>query len=205
MTTVSSQSAATPDPGQGVGEEAQRTHEQLRIGIFRDLLKKHRGDSRFLKRILDDLKSTDIKPSRAAEWTSANLRSFLTTHFPEEMAEIVKPRKKIEEPEKQPKVEIPKPARKAKAKSTTPEEAPKSSVMKEIIPLRPQEPPFRKDLKNEKQGSYKIPKELHDLVEQKVKRDKRRTGGNIARLIKVLLWLYVGAPEEFVEPDYKPE
>ena len=204
MTTDPSQSAATPDPGQEVGEEAHKNPEQIRIGVLKDLLEKHKGDSRFLKRILDDFKGTDIKPPRADEWTSANLRSYLTTHFPDEMAEIVKPRKKKDETAKKPKIVPPKPARTKKVKSATPRAAPKPSIPKEIIPLPPQEPPFREDLKNAKPGSYRVPQELYDLVDEKVKRDKRRTGGSVASLVRVLLWLYVGAPEEFLEPEYKP-
>lgn len=205
MTIDSSQNALASDPGQGTGEETTRDPEQLRIGILKGLLEKHKGDSRFLKRILDDLKGTDTKPPRASAWTSANLRSFLTTHFPDEMVKIVRPRQKKDEPAKQPKVAPPKPARTPKAKSTTPKEAPKTPTPAEIIPLPPQEPPFREDLKNAKPGSYRIPQELYDLVEEKVKRDKRRTGGSVASLVRVLLWLYVGAPEEFLEPEYKPE
>lgn len=104
MTIDSSQNALASDPGQGTGEETTRDPEQLRIGILKGLLEKHKGDSRFLKRILDDLKGTDTKPPRASAWTSANLRSFLTTHFPDEMVKIVRPRQKKDEPAKQPKV-----------------------------------------------------------------------------------------------------
>ncbi|MGO9121480.1 MAG: hypothetical protein ACLQPD_28210 [Desulfomonilaceae bacterium] len=178
------------------------TTDDNRTGILKDLLAKHRRDPRFLKRILGDLKGMDVKPARAAEWTTANLRFFLTTHFPNEMAEIAKSR---EGQPRQAKAEIPKPARTQKMKKVPQKEPPKPSVRKEIVPLPSQEPPFREDIKKTKPGSYRIPQELYELVDEKVKRDKRRTGGSVASLVRILLWLYVGAPEEFLEPEYKPE
>ena len=195
-----------PDPDQSKDEETPETPDQHRIRIVRELLRKHKGDSRYIKGILEGLKNTEIKPPRAAAWSDANLRSFLTTHFPEEMAKIVTPRTPKKVPTRPPKAKTKTP-RDKKVKQDEPKVAPppKTPPLREIIPLPQQEPAFREDLPNSKQGSFRVPKELLDLVNEKLKRDKKRTGGNVARLVRVLLWLYVGAPDQFVEPEYKPE
>ena len=150
------------------------------------------GQTKDTDKIANSLNEQGITTARGRKWTSATVWQQLVKHCPD----LVEGRLREEGKKASPK-EV-KPPRKEKANEEKPKET--SSERSELIPL-PKARPIFKEGPRGKQGSFRIQQEMYERVLKKLKKDRVRTGGKVSSLVEVLLWMYIGAPEDLLEEN----
>ncbi|MGB6068803.1 MAG: hypothetical protein WBG50_28670 [Desulfomonilaceae bacterium] len=132
--------------------------------------------------IWKELNQRRILTSGSAIWSYQNLRRYL------EMNPDVKKKHRAN----------PKPVKEAKPKKTETGIPPSEEPVRETVQLDSRAPMWRADLKSGKASVY-AKQELLDRAEEKAKREKLKSGGNLSNLVAVLLWHYVGCPQDLIE------
>src|SRR5208283_3970094 len=161
-----------------------------RITKLRETYQTFAGQPKDMEKIANALNEQGIKTARGLPWNPVNVRQQLNEHFPDLME--ARPEKKAKKKKETPK-ETKKP-RRVKSRKETPKEPPQKPS--ELIPLPVNRPTFKKG--KQKQGTFKVKDEIYKRVLEKLETDRVRTRGNVASLVEILLWMYVGAPEDLL-------
>jgi hypothetical protein len=72
--------------------------------------------------------------------------------------------------------------------------------------LPPSRPVFKGGPKSRRNTGFNIHKEILNRAPKKVEKDRVRSGGSMSRLVELLLWEYIGRPEDLLEmvPEDEP-
>ena len=144
-----------------------------------------------MEKIANALNEQGIKTARGLPWNPVNVRQQLNEHFPDLMES--RPGKKA----KKETAKGTKKPRRVRTQETKTKEPPQKPS--ELIPLPVNRPTFKKG--NQKQGTFKVRDAIYKRVLEKLETDRVRTRGNVASLVEILLWMYVGAPEDLLEEN----
>lgn len=133
--------------------------------------------------VFQELNRRKVFTPKSAMWNYQNLKNYL---------------------DKNPDIVAKRPAegeskRKAKAKKS--QGVPRrEEPAKETFPLQARAPMWKEDLKSGKMSVY-AKEELLKRADEKAKKEKLKTGGNLSSLCAVLLWHYIGCPDDLVETE----
>lgn len=134
--------------------------------------------------VWQELNRRKILSVGSAMWSYQNLRTYL-----EKNPDVKKKRRAK-----------PKPAEEPKPKKTETRTPPLAEPVKETIQLTKQEPMWKEELEAGRDTIY-VKEELLKRAKEKAKKEKLKTGGNLSRLCAVLLWHYIGCPEDLIETE----
>ena len=162
-----------------------------RITKLRETYQEFAGQPKDMEKAANALNEQGITTARGVSWNPVNVRQQLNEHCPDLMEG--RPGKKAK---KETAKETKKPTR-----VRTQEKKPKDATQKtpELIPLLVNRPTFKRG--KQKQGTFKVKEEIYERVLKKLETDRVRTGGNMAKLVEILLWMYIGAPEDLLEEN----
>lgn len=78
----------------------------------------------------------------------------------------------------------------------------KANEAKRSLFMAPHYPAFKDEFKKGNR-SLSLRTEIMQRAEKKIQRDKVRTGGSLPNLVDLLLWHYIGSPDDLLEPPYE--
>jgi hypothetical protein len=122
---------------------------------------------------------------RSAMWSYQNLRSYL-----EKNPDIKKKRRAAKQ----------KDTKTARREKTVKTPRRVEEVAGATIHLDSRAPMWKEDLESDKTSVY-AKKELLERAKEKAKKEKLKTGGTLSSLCAVLLWHYIGCPQDLVETE----
>lgn len=177
----------TPKPGKGTGERLSGDELINEFGRIYTKLKKKHKERGLAQKVTDALNDAGILPKKAEKWSYQTTKKFMDDHkdhFEERFAE---------KPEKQ----KPTPTVKKEKNDTPP---PPTKPTPGLV-LDDHYPWFRKGERI--QQTYRISKELIERAREKQSMDVPRSGDTMPKLIELLLWQYLGCPEDLVWTSQK--
>ena len=162
------------------------------ISKLRAAYKEFGGQPKDTEKIANTLNEQGITTAQGKPWTAGNVWLQLSKHC----QDLVGGRSRGKGKERPPREA--KNSQKEKVEKKKTQKSP--SGAKELIPLPAARPKFKKGPRT-KQGSFKVRQELYDRVIKKLDRDSVRTDGTVSSLVEILLWMYIGAPEDLLEEN----
>ncbi len=157
------------------------------IEEFFKLVAKH---DRMWKRITDDLNNQGITRSTGQQWTEESTERFYRKHCSENRQRVIA--------KTLPPLTQTLPVWMDGAALEDLRMILEEWRNREIIPMKEIQP--RPVFKGKRRNSgFHVNDEILRRAADKVKKDKVRTGGSLSMLVELLLWQYIGSPEDLLE------